>query len=69
MEKAKRDVSWRSLEPKRAVDEMHRLDDFLDLSDWTLFVADALFGMKRAWRREFLEELIRRPIRSRKWSR
>ena len=66
MERAKRDVSWRSLEPKRAVDEMHRLDDFLDLSNWTLFVADALFGMKRAWRREFLEELIRRPIRSRK---
>lgn len=66
MERAKRDVSWRSLEPARAVEEMHRLDGFLDLSDWTLFVADALFGMKRAWRREMLEELIRRPIRARK---
>jgi len=66
MERAKRDVSWRALEPGRAVEEMHRLDRFLDLSKWTLFVADALFGMKKAWRRTFLEELARRPIRARK---
>ncbi len=66
MERAKRDVSWRSLEPARAVEELHRLDQFLDLSRWTLFVADALFGMKRSWRREFLEGLARRPIRARK---
>ncbi|MEO7096525.1 MAG: cobalamin-dependent protein, partial [Polyangiales bacterium] len=66
MERAKRDVSWRSLEPERAVEEMHRLDRFLDLSRWTLFVADALFGMKKAWRRAFLEGLARRPIRARK---
>jgi protein-L-isoaspartate(D-aspartate) O-methyltransferase len=66
MERAKRDVSWRALEPGRAVEEMHRLDRFLDLSSWTLFIADALFGMKRAWRRAFLEELCRRPIRARK---
>ncbi len=66
MERAKRDVSWRALEPERAVEELHRLDRFLDLSRWTLFVADALFGMKRSWRRAFLEALIRRPIRARK---
>lgn len=66
MERAKRDVSWRALEPGRAVEEMHRLDRFLDLSQWTLFIADALFGMKRPWRRAFLEELARRPIRARK---
>jgi len=66
MERAKRDVSWRAFDPLRAVEEMHRLDRFLDLSDWTLFVADALFGMKRAWRKEFLEELARRPIRAKK---
>jgi protein-L-isoaspartate(D-aspartate) O-methyltransferase len=66
MERAKRDTSWRSLEPLQAVEEMHRLDRFLDLSRWTLFIADALFGMKRAWRREFLEELARRPIRAKK---
>jgi protein-L-isoaspartate(D-aspartate) O-methyltransferase len=64
MERAKRDVSWRSIEPGQAVEELHRLDRFLDLSFWTLFVADALFGMKRAWRRAFLEELVRRPIRA-----
>jgi len=66
MERAKRDVSWRSLEPGRALEEMHRLDRFLDLSKWTLFIADALFGMKRSWRREFLEGLARKPIRARK---
>src|SRR5690606_8210474 len=66
MERAKRDVSWRSLPPEQALEELHRLDRFLDLSRWTLFVADALFGMKRAWRREFLEALARRPIRAKK---
>lgn len=66
MERAKRDVSWRSLEPERALEEMHRLDRFLDLSSWTLFIADALFGMKRSWRRQFLEGLARKPIRARK---
>ncbi|MFO0569983.1 MAG: cobalamin-dependent protein [Polyangiaceae bacterium] len=66
MERAKRDVSWRALDPQQAVEELHRLDRFLDLGTWTLFIADALFGMKRAWRRTFLEELVRRPIRARK---
>ncbi|MCA9633681.1 MAG: cobalamin-dependent protein [Myxococcales bacterium] len=66
MERAKRDVSWRALEPAQAVEELHRFDRWLDLSRWTLFVADALFGMKQAWRREFLEQLARRPIRARK---
>lgn len=66
MERAKRDVSWRSLEPERALEELHRLDRFLDLSRWTLFIADALFGMKRSWRRELLEGLARRPIRAKK---
>lgn len=66
MERAKRDTSWRALEPGDAIEEMHRLDRFLDLSPWTLFIADALFGMKVAWRRAFLEELARRPVRARK---
>jgi protein-L-isoaspartate(D-aspartate) O-methyltransferase len=66
MERAKRDVSWRALDPEEAVEELHRLDQFLDLSRWTLFVADALFGMKRKWRKTFLEALARRPIRARK---
>ncbi len=66
MERAKRDTSWRALDPLAAVEEMHRLDRFLDLSSWTLFIADALFGMKVSWRRTFLEELARRPVRARK---
>ena len=66
MERAKRDTSWRALDPLHAVEEMHRLDRFLDLSTWTLFIADALFGMKTSWRRTFLEELARRPVRARK---
>ncbi|HZO12684.1 MAG TPA: radical SAM protein, partial [Polyangiaceae bacterium] len=37
-----------------------------DLSSWTLFVADALFGMKTHWRRAFLEALARRPTRAKK---
>jgi protein-L-isoaspartate(D-aspartate) O-methyltransferase len=66
MERAKRDTSWRALDPDRAVEEMHRLDRFLDLSNWTLFIADALFGMKDKWRKQFLEGLARKPIRARK---
>jgi protein-L-isoaspartate(D-aspartate) O-methyltransferase len=66
MERAKRDVSWRALEPERAVEEVHRLDRFLDLSSWTLFIADALFGMRSRWRKAFLEGLARRPSRARK---
>jgi protein-L-isoaspartate(D-aspartate) O-methyltransferase len=64
MERAKRDVSWRALDARNAAEEMHRLDAFLDLTTWTVFVADALFGMKRSWRRAFLEELARRPTRA-----
>lgn len=66
MERAKRDTSWRALEPLAAVEELHRLDQFLDLGSWTLFIADALFGMKTSWRRTFLEELAKRPLRARK---
>src|SRR5690606_25601934 len=50
----------------QAVEEIHRLDRFLDLSRWTLFIADALFGMKGRWRKTFLEGLARRPSRARK---
>lgn len=66
MERAKRCTKWRAFAPERAVEELHRLDRFLDLSRWTLFVTDALFGLKRSWRRSFLELLAKRPIRARK---
>jgi protein-L-isoaspartate(D-aspartate) O-methyltransferase len=59
MERAKREVSWRPLPVERAVEEMKLLHEFLDLEGWTLYVADALFGMKKSWRRQFLEELAR----------
>lgn len=66
MERAKRCTAWRAYEPSRALDELHRLDDFLDLSRWTLFVTDALFGLDKTWRRTLLEALASRPIRARK---
>lgn len=66
MERAKRCSQWRALDPYDAVEELHRLDAYLDLSSWTVFVADALFGMSKGWRRDFLDALARRPIRARK---
>jgi protein-L-isoaspartate O-methyltransferase/radical SAM superfamily enzyme YgiQ (UPF0313 family) len=57
MERAKREVSWRPLPVERAVEELVRLHEFLDLRGWTLYVADALFGMKKSWRRELLARL------------
>ncbi len=62
MERAKREVSWRSLSVQRALDEIESLHRFLDLRTWTLYFGDALFGMKKSWRRAFLEGLARRDI-------
>ena len=62
MERAKREVSWRSLSVERALDEISSLHDFLDLRTWTLYFGDALSGMKKSWRRAFLEGLARRDI-------
>lgn len=67
MERAKREVSWRSLSVERAVEEVRRLHDFLDLRTWTLYFGDALFGMRKSWRREFLEALAREGIPVRKY--
>lgn len=60
MERAKREVSWRAYGVDRAIAEIENLDAFLDLSGFSVYIADALFGMKRAWRREFLEQFARR---------
>lgn len=62
MERAKRDVRWRAYSVERAVEEVARLHAWLDLRGWTLYVADALFGMKTSWRRAFLTELARRRL-------
>jgi len=62
MERAKREVSWRPLSVDRAVEEITSLHEFLDLRGWTLYFGDALFGMRRKWRREFLERLARADV-------
>lgn len=62
MERAKREVSWRALPVERAVEEIVSLHEFLDLRSWTVYFGDALFGMRKSWRREFLVELARRNI-------
>lgn len=62
MERAKREVSWRCLSVERALEEIVSLHRFLDLRGWTLYLADALFGMKKSWRREFLQALARAKV-------
>lgn len=62
MERAKREVSWRPLSVERALGEIESLHRFLDLRGWTLYFGDALFGMRKSWRREFLEGLARAAI-------
>ncbi len=62
MERAKREVSWRPLSIERALHEITTLHEFLDLRGWTLYFGDALFGMRKRWRREFLDGLARLNI-------
>ncbi|MFO7563503.1 MAG: radical SAM protein [Enhygromyxa sp.] len=62
MERAKREVSWRPLSVERALHEIESLHRFLDLRGWTLYFGDALFGMRKSWRREFLDGLARLSI-------
>ncbi|MFV8755978.1 radical SAM protein [Nannocystaceae bacterium ST9] len=62
MERAKREVSWRPLSVERALGEIASLHRFLDLRGWTLYFGDALFGMRKSWRREFLEGLTKLDI-------
>jgi protein-L-isoaspartate O-methyltransferase/radical SAM superfamily enzyme YgiQ (UPF0313 family) len=66
MERAKREVSWRGYSVDRAIAELERLDRFLDTSSWTIYFADALFGMRGKWRKEFLAKLAASSFRSRK---
>jgi len=64
MERTKRDTSWRAIEALQAVEELHRVDRFADLRGMSLRILDPLFGMKVEWRKQFLEELARRPVRA-----
>lgn len=60
MERAKGESRWRAWSPDRAEVELRRLADWLGRSDWKLFLADAVFGLNPAWRREMLQRLARR---------
>lgn len=62
MERAKREVSWRPLSVERALHEVESLHRFLDLRGWTLYFGDALFGMRKSWRRAFLDGLARLDV-------
>ena len=62
MERAKREVSWRAFSIERAIDEVRRLAAFADLAGMTVYVADALFGMRPSWRRAFLAALARERL-------
>ncbi len=64
MEKAKREVSWRGYSVDRALAELQALHAFLGLETWTVYFADALFGMPKAWRRGFLSKLAERDFPS-----
>lgn len=66
MERAKRDVSWRALEPEAALEELHRADRELDLRGRSLRILDPLFGLRSDWRKDFLARLAARPIRAEK---
>jgi len=59
MEHAKGKGRWRAWSPARAEAEFRALDRWLGLHGRTVFLADALFGLEPAWRREMLERLAR----------
>lgn len=67
MERAKREVSWRSYSVERAIDELERLHAFVGLEGFTVYIADALFGMRAKWRREMLEAMARRGLPAEKF--
>ncbi len=67
MERAKREVSWRAYSVDRALDEVERADAYFDLSGMTVYFADALFGMRKKWRREFLQRLAAGKVKARKF--
>lgn len=67
MERAKREVSWRAYSVDRALDEVRRAHEFFNLEGMTVYFADALFGMRKKWRREFLQRLPAENIPARKF--
>lgn len=59
MERSKGESAWRAWSPARAEAELRRLDAWLGLDGWKLFISDAVFGLDPRWRRETLERLAR----------
>lgn len=47
---------WRAFTPKEAVDELFEAVRRFDL--YSIGIADACFGMRRTWRKEFLRQLV-----------
>lgn len=64
MERSKRTVAWRALSVDEAMDQIDRLEHFIDLRGRILRISDALFGMNRHYRRSLLERLAQRPPRA-----
>ena len=58
-ERVKGESRWRAWSPGRAEEELLRVHRWLGLEGWKLFIADAVFGLKPAWRREMLQRLAR----------
>jgi protein-L-isoaspartate(D-aspartate) O-methyltransferase len=66
MEGAKGRTGWRAFSPARAVAEVARAHRWLDLTGWTVFVTDPVFGLLPEWRAEALERLaaLALPVRA-----
>lgn len=67
MERAKSGYQWRAYSAGRAVEELRRLATFTDLGRWVVNLADPLFGLKRSWRREVLEGILRHQLLPRQY--
>jgi protein-L-isoaspartate(D-aspartate) O-methyltransferase len=66
MEGAKGRTGWRAFSPARAVAEVERIHRWLDLTGWTVFVTDPVFGLRPEWRAETLDRLaaLALPVRA-----
>ena len=66
MEGAKGRTGWRAFSPERAVAEVARIHRWLDLTGWSVFVTDPVFGLRPDWRAEVLDRLaaLALPVRA-----
>jgi len=59
MERSKGESIWRAWSPERAEAELLAFNDWLPLANRTLFISDAVFGLRSSWRREMLDRMTR----------